>query len=211
MSDLNLSLETRTETGKGVAKKLRREAKIPGVYYFHGEESVPFSVDRKAIQTLIGHESALIDITFDGKSNKKCVIRELQFDPLTSQPIHIDLLGIKMTEKISVTVPVHLIGTPEGVKTGGGVLQHQTREIEIQCLPSDIPDSIEVDIAELEIGDGAFVSDIDIENVEILSDSELVIANVVAPRLVEEETVAEEEELEEGAEPELVGKEEDEE
>ena len=118
-------------------------------------------------------------------------------------------MGIKMTEKLSVTVPVHLIGTPEGVKTGGGVLQHQTREIEIECLPSDIPDSIEVDISALEIGDGAFVSDIKIENVEILSDSELVIANVVAPRLVEEE-VSEEVEEEDGAEPGIVGKEDEE-
>ena len=209
MSELKLSLDTRTTMGKGFAKKLRREAKIPGIYYFHGEEAIPFSVDRKAVQILMGHESALVDITFDGKLNKKCVIRDLQFDPLTNKPIHIDLMGIRMTEKLSVTVPVHLIGTPEGVKTGGGVLQHQTREIEIQCLPSDIPEFIEIDISNLEIGDGAFVSDITIENVEILSDNELVIANVIAPRLVEEE-VSEEVEGEDGAEPEIVGKEDEE-
>lgn len=204
MSELKLALETRKATGKEIAKKLRREGKIPGIYYHHGEEPVPFSVDRKAVQTLLGHDTALINLTFDGKNPKKSVIREMQYDPITNQPIHIDLMGIKMSEKLTVMVPVHLVGTPVGVKTSGGVLQHLIREIEVECFPTDIPDSIEVDVTDLDIGDSVHVSKISIEKVDILADEDQVIANVVAPRIVETEIA---EEGEEEMEPEVVGKE----
>jgi large subunit ribosomal protein L25 len=205
MSELNLSLETRKITGKEFAKKLRKDGKIPGIYYHHGEEPILFSVERKAVQTLLGQESSLLDIAFDKKDSKKSVIREIQFDPITNQPIHIDLMGIKMTEKLSVTVPVHLLGIAAGVKNEGGILQHLIRDIEIECLPSDIPDNIEIDISELNIGQGVQVSNIEIERVKILEDADKVVANVIAPRIIEEEVVAEEEE--EGVEPEVVGEE----
>ena len=207
MSELNLNLETRKITGKEFARKLRREGKIPGIYYHHGEEPIPFSVDRKAVQAILGQESSLLDITFDGKETKKSVIREMQFDPITNQPIHVDLMGIKMTERLTVTVSVHLLGIPKGVKNDGGILQHLIRDIEIECLPSDIPDNIEIDVTALNIGDGLQVSTIELEKVKILNDEDQVIANVIAPRIVEE--VVESEEVEEGAEPEVVGKEEE--
>lgn len=207
MSELNLNLETRTTTGKEFAKKLRREGKIPGIYYHHGEDPIPFSVERKEVQTLLGQESSLLDIAFDKKGARKSIVREIQFNPITNQPIHIDLMGIKMSEKLSVTMPIHLIGLPQGVKNDGGILQHLIRDIEVECLPSDIPDFIEIDVSELNIGQGIQVSNINLERVKILEDDEKVIANVVAPRIVEEEV--ETEEVEEGAEPEVVGKEEE--
>ena len=208
MSEQKVNLATRTETGKQVAKKLRREGRVPGVYYHHGDEIMLFSIDRKELQRLLGQETTVVDITFDGKSEKKCIIREVQFDPLTNQPIHVDLMGVTLTEKITVDVPIHLMGTPKGVKDDGGVLQHHVREIEIECLPTDIPEHIEVDVSHLKIGDVVHASDISVEKVKILADPETVIANVVPPRVVE--TVAvEAEEGEEAAEPEVVGKKEE--
>ena len=141
----------------------------------------------------------------DGKQEKKCVIREIQFDPLNAKPIHIDLMGILLTEKVTVSVPIHLNGTPVGVKNAGGILQHVVREIEILCLPTDIPPHIEVDVTDLDIGDSIHLSDISMDKIELTGEQEMVIATVSAPRIVEEEVVEEEEE-EVSAEPEVISK-----
>jgi len=202
MSDITLSVETREEAGTAVAKKLRRQDKIPGIYYFHGSKNIPFSVARTELRSIWGHESGLIEIIFDGKEHKKCIVREIQFDPVKGNPIHIDLLGIKMGEKLTVHTPIILIGTAVGVKNNGGILQHVLREIEIECLPSNIPENIEIDVTNLDIGDSISVSDLDITDFTILVDPSTVLVTVSAPRIieVEEEEVAEEE----GAEPEVI-------
>jgi len=207
MLEIALNIKTRKETGKQNTKKLKREGNIPGVYYFHGKENIPFIVDKKQVQSLAGHESGLITVNLDGKQEKKCIIREIQYDPIKAEPIHIDLMGILLTEKVTVTVPIHLIGTPVGVKTSGGILQHITREVEIQCLPGDIPQNIEVEVTNLNIGDSTHLSDISIEKIEILGEPENVIATVGAPRIIEE-VVPEEEEIEEevAPEPEVISK-----
>ncbi|NIA31414.1 MAG: 50S ribosomal protein L25 [Actinobacteria bacterium] len=207
MSETSLKLETRKVTGKEISRRLRREGKLPGIFYFHGAENIPFSVNKKELSTLLSSESGLLNVIFDGKDQKKCVVREIQFDPLTNAPIHIDLLGITLTEKINVMVPIQLIGVPNGVKNEGGILQHHAREIEVECLPTNIPEHIEIDVTELNIGDSIHASSISVDKVKILADDDMVIANVGAPRIVEEEvpvTIGEEEE--EGAEPEVVGK-----
>ncbi|MBN2412305.1 50S ribosomal protein L25 [candidate division KSB1 bacterium] len=208
MLEIALDIKTRKEKGKQYTKKLIREGKIPGVYYFRGKENIPFIVEQKQVQSLAGHESGLITVNVDGKEEKKCIIREIQFDPINAKPIHVDLMGILLTEKVTVAVPVHLIGTPVGVKNSGGILQHIIREIEIQCLPADIPQHIEVDVTNLDIGDSAHISEIKLDKVEILGEDEMVIATVGAPRIAEE-VVTEEV----TAEPEVIskGEEEDEE
>ncbi|MBN1480469.1 50S ribosomal protein L25 [candidate division KSB1 bacterium] len=203
MSEVTLNVETRTGLGTGAVKKLRRQNKIPGIFYFHGSKNLPFVVDRAELHSVWGHESGLLEIIFDSKTHKKCVVRDIQFDPVKGTPIHIDLMGIKMTEKLRVNVHIQLNGTPDGVKNAGGVLQHTIRELEVECLPTDIPDSIEVDVTELGIGDSIHVSDIMVENVTVLTDPSTVIATVSAPRVIAEQEVVEEE-GEEEAQPEVI-------
>ncbi len=204
MAELHLNINTRDEKGSNAVRKLRREDKIPGIFYHHGTENIPFYVDRKELHNVWGHESSLLDVTFDGKDNKKCIIRDIQFDPIKGRPIHIDLLGIKMTEKITVSVPIELVGTSTGVKNSGGILQQILREIQLECLPSDIPENIEIDVSDLDIGDNLQVSDLVAEKVEILDDPDSIVATVTAPRLVVEEEEEEGLEEEEAAEPEVV-------
>ena len=203
MTELALNLDTRKMTGKEYARKIRREDKVPGVFYFHGEESLPVSMDKKELTFVLNQESSLITVTFDGKKKRKCIVREVQYNPINNKPIHIDLLGIEMSEKIKVQVPIILEGTPDGVKNQGGILEHLLREVEIECLPTDIPDNIKVDVTELSIGDNVRVADLSLENIKILDDVEKPIANVSAPRVIEDEA---EIEGEEPTEPEVVGK-----
>lgn len=201
MSEILLNVQTRDGVGTQVAKKLRKENKVPGIYYHHGAKNIPFYVDRKDLHAIWGHESALLDVVFDNNETKKCVVRDIQFDPIKGRPIHIDLMGIKMTEKIKVNIHIHLVGIPEGVKNSGGVLQHIMRDLEVECLPSDIPEKIEVDVSHLDIGDSLPLSVVNLENVTIHGDPEAIVATVSAPRVV---AVEEPVEGEEGAEPEVI-------
>ncbi len=209
MSEVVLNIEKRSEIGKQAAKRLRRSGKTPGIYYIHGEESVPIALDNKELYSVIHHEASIIDLKFDSGDKSKCVIREIQWHPVQDEPIHVDLMGIKMTEKGQFEVPVHLAGNPVGVKQQGGVLEQIIREISVECLPGDIPEHLEVDVTDLEIGDAIRVDQLEIDKVKILTDPSQSIAIVRAPRVVEEEEeVAEEEE---GVEPEVVGEKKDEE
>ncbi|MBN1464606.1 50S ribosomal protein L25 [candidate division KSB1 bacterium] len=201
MSDITLNVETRQGTGTQMAKKLRSQNKIPGIYYFHGSKSIPLSLERTELRSIWGHESGLIEVIFDGKEHKKCVIRDIQFDPIKGTPIHVDFLGIKMTEKLTVRTPITLVGTSIGVKNNGGILQQVVRELEIECLPADIPDHIEIDVTALEIGDSISVSDIVPENYTILADPTTALVTVSAPRIIETEA---EVAVEETAEPEVI-------
>ncbi|RMF66136.1 MAG: 50S ribosomal protein L25 [Calditrichaeota bacterium] len=207
MSELVLSVEKREATGKKISKQLRREGKIPGVFYFHGQDSVPVAVDEKELRNVIHSEASIIDLDFDGKKKTKCVIREVQWDPVYGHPLHVDFMGIKLTEEVTVDVPVHVVGTAVGVKDGGGIMQHILREITVQCLPLDIPEHIEVDVTELEIGDAIRVEDLKLDKVKILSEPSQSIVVIRPPTVVAEPTVAAEELEEEGAEPEVVGEE----
>lgn len=207
MSEISLNLTVRDKTGKEYVKKIRREGKVPGVFYFHGKESTPFEVDEKALLATIGHESSLIHASFDGKNARKCVIREIQYNPINHAPIHVDLMGILLSEKISVTVPIYLSGTPTGVKNESGLMQQLMREVEIESLPTDIPDHIDVDATRLHVGESLHLSDIETEKFTILGDTSRAVVTVTHLRISE---VAEELEAEEGPEPELIGKKEEE-
>jgi large subunit ribosomal protein L25 len=207
MSEVSLKVESRKQIGKESAKRLRREGKTPGIYYFHGKESIPISVDKKALHAIMGKESTLLDIMIDNKDQRKCIIRDIQFDPITSNPIHIDLMGIELTEKVTVQVSITLTGTPDGVKNQGGVLEQQLREVSVECLPMDIPEHIVLDVSNLVIGGSLHVSDIQLDKVKLLDDGSKIIAHVVPPRVVEE-PVAEVEV--EAKEPEVIGKAEEE-
>lgn len=201
MSELVLELEKREKSGSGYANKIRREGKVPGIFYFHGKEAIPFIVSRKSLQTTLGKESALLDVAFNDGDKRKCIVRNIQFDPITHSILHVDLMGILLSEKITVSVPIHLIGTPIGVKNDGGILQLMMRDVEIECLPTDIPEFIELDVTNLNIADSLHLSDIQVDKFKILGDLERAIATVSALRVVEEVVVAPEAEE---AEPEVI-------
>lgn len=203
MAENVIEAKTRTEQGSAAARRLRRLGDVPGIFYRHGEKSKSFAVNAKALIGMIHTESALFDVAFDGQAPEKCVIREVQWDPLSQQPIHVDLMGVSMTEKISVEVPVHLTGVSYGVKTEGGIMQQLMREIEIECLPSDIPDRIELDVTELKIGDSLHLSDVHMDKIRVLGDLERPIVTITALRITEETAPTGEAGP---AEPELVGK-----
>jgi large subunit ribosomal protein L25 len=183
MAEITLNVETRTGAGTQFVKKMRRDGQVPGVYYFHGKQNIPFFLERQSLRAVWGHESTLLDVVFDGNEHKKCVIREIQFDPISGRPIHVDLMGVKMTEKLKVSVHVLLTGVPEGVKVGGGTLQQIMREVEVECLPADLPEAIELDVTNLNIGDSLSISNIQIEKVAVLGDPDTVLVTIAAPRV----------------------------
>ena len=208
----SITAERREETGKGAARTQRRAGRVPGILYGHGEESVPVSVDARELLHLvqsISVDNTIVDLDMGDGAAYKVLIRELQRHPYRNEMIHVDFFHVAMDEKIYVEVPIQLLGTPVGVKNKGGVVDHQLRELEVYCLPANIPEKVEVDISELDIGDAIHVSDLVIPDVEIEADPERSVVTILAPTVIEEpeEAVVEEELLE----PELVGREREEE
>ncbi len=197
MNQSSIQAQERTDTGKQVAKRLRRGGMVPGIYYFHGEKPAPFSVDAKELRNMLAHKSSLIDLNFKNGGTSKCIVREVQWDPLSGAPIHIDLLGIKLTEKVKVAVPIRIAGAAVGVKTGGGIMQQLLRELEIECLPLDIPETVTVDVSHLEIHHALHVGDLKLDNITILDDAEQVIVSILPPRLEETPAAAAGEETKE--------------
>jgi len=211
MAEVNLEVEKRETMGKGPAKKLRTGGKIPAVIYGQGEETVALTLDGKSFHTILhSHhgENVIFEIQIPGrKASLKAILREVQHQPVTGEILHVDFQHISMTEKITVQVPVSLVGTPEGVKNKGGILERILHELEVECLPGDIPEHIEVDISQLDVGDSIHVSDLAVTKVKVLTDPERSIATVVPPTIMKapvEKEVLEEEAIEE---PELVDKE----
>ncbi len=207
MAIVSLEAAPRADVGKGVARKLRAVGRIPGVYYGRGEESIPLTVALKDLESVI--ESAdgsnvIVDLKLSGTAAKdrKALIREIQRHPVAGLILHLDLQHISLTERIKVEVPIVLVGTPIGVKDGGGILEHLLREVEVECLPTDIPSKLEVDVSALQIGDSLHVSDIKAERAEILTEADRAIAAVVPPTILEEVKPAEEAVA---AEPEVIG------
>ena len=201
----------RQTIGKGGARSMRREGRVPGILYGHGEESIPLSVDARELQRLVhtvSIENTIVDLSLEGtRQPYKVLIREIQRHPTREEYLHVDFFHIAMDEKISVEVPIVLKGEPTGVRNKGGILDHQLRELEVYCLPAEIPEKIEVDVTDLDIGDAIHVRDLAVpDGVEIEDDPDRSVATVLAPTVVptaEEEATAAAEEL---AEPELITK-----
>jgi large subunit ribosomal protein L25 len=201
-----INAETREGRGKGAARTSRREGRIPGVLYGHGEESVPLSVDANELQRLvhaISIENTIVDLDMGAGEPYKVLIRELQRHPFRDEFVHIDFFHVAMDEMIQVEIPIVLTGTPTGVKNKGGVMDHQLRELEVFCLPGSIPEKIELDVSNLDIGDSIHVSDIQLPDVEILTDLDRSVVAVLAPTVIEVEEAAAEEAI---LEPEVIGR-----
>lgn len=205
-----LSVETRSTRGKGPARRMRSEGRVPGNLYGHDVDAVAVQADERELETLVGSisvENTLVDLKIDGGAARKVLIREIQRHPVRPKILHVDFFVIRADERLKVNVPLHLVGTPVGVKNGG-VLQQIRYELEVECLPGDIPELFEVDISELTIGDSLHVRDVPSAAFDISEEPDLTICTVSAPRVIEEEP--EEEEIglgllgEEEAEPEVI-------
>ena len=203
----NLQAASRTVTGKGAARSLRRDGKIPGVIYGHGREAEAVTIDKSALNKMLFGISAgttILDVAIDGRAPVKALIRELQRDSLRpAEIIHLDLYEVRGDEEITLAVPIRLIGIPDGVRNFGGVLDHVLRELEVEVLPSNIPDHVDLDVTALTIGHSLFVRDVTVENAKVLNDPDTPICTVVAPRTEEAPAVVEEVAT---TEPELIRK-----
>ncbi|PIX21742.1 MAG: 50S ribosomal protein L25 [Deltaproteobacteria bacterium CG_4_8_14_3_um_filter_45_9] len=188
-----LTAEIREGVGKEKAKKLRSKGLIPAIFYGPRSQTIPLVIDSKelakALQTEAG-ENVLIDLDIQkgNQSDRKVVmLKDIQIDSLQRTTLHTDFYEVAMDERVTVEVPVHLVGKPEGTKVGG-ILEQVQRMIQIQCLPGDIPKSFDIDVSPLKIGDSIHVQDIKVENAKIISDTNFTIATVVPP-VVEEKVV----------------------
>ena len=207
MASAQLSASARQQGGKGVARKLRSEGRVPAVVYGHGREPQPLSINTRELEKLLDHiaaESTVIDLDIDGKGSRT-LIREIQRHPFKRQILHVDFQELVAGEKISVSVPIVLVGVPDGVRMDGGILDQTMRELEIEVDPSNIPNHVEIDVTKLVIGSSLHVSDIPLpEGVEVLEDMDASVCVVSAPRAAIEETAAAEVEGEATAEPEVI-------
>jgi len=185
----NLQVTSRTVTGKGAARSLRREGKVPAVIYGHGREAESVTVETATLKkTLVGISAAtaILDVTVDGRAPVKALIREIQRDSLRpAEIIHLDLYEVRSDEEITLQVPIRLIGVPDGVRNFGGVLDHVLRELEIEVLPANIPEHVDLDVTALTIGHSLFVRDLQVPNAKVLNDPDTPICTVVAPRAEE--------------------------
>ncbi len=210
MKTVELNVEKRSTTGKGQARRSRAGGRIPAVVYGAGKPNVPIAVDRKALADLFREgagENAIFLLKLAGSDQTRhAMIKELQRDPLSRKPLHIDFVRVLMDVKITVRVPIEVTGVAKGVKTDGGILDLVTREIEIECLPGNIPANLAVDVTELAIGDAIRVSELPaIEGVRVVDNPEKVIVHVAHPTR-EEEPVAAAEGAAEPTEPEVLKK-----
>lgn len=187
MEALELQAQIREEKGKGHAARLRREGKLPCVLYGKEIETIPLTINSSDLERILKNAgpNALIKVKV-GRKEYISLVREIQTHPVNKEYLHADLQQISLKEKLQTTVPLQIVGESPGVQEGG-VLQQPVREIDVECLPTDIPDAVEVDISQLGFGESIFVGDLKaIPGVEILTDPETLIISVVAPEAEEE-------------------------
>jgi large subunit ribosomal protein L25 len=184
--ETKLTAERRSDAGKGVARKLRAAGKVPAVLYGQGVDATPLTVDARDLTHLL-HGSAgsnvLVDLVVDGEEHL-AIPREIQRDHIHSKWVHVDFLAVSRSQTITVSVPVHETGDAVGVKEGG-VVEHHLREVQIECLPQDVPDELVVDITNIELGEMVHVSDlVPPAGVTILTSPEDAILSVITPALL---------------------------
>ena len=220
MADIHIEAEPREAGSSNLARRMRRDRKLPAVVYGGDKDSNTITLNPREIISILKSESGqntIFKLTVGGGSEENVMIFDLQIDPITHQLIHADLVRIAMDVEIEVSVPLVIVGEPVGVVVDGGVLDHPLRELVVMCLPSNIPDAIEVDVSELEMNTSIKVEDIALPpDVTLVTDPDRSIASVVPPVseadlevAVEEEELelAEGEEVPEGEEEEAEGEE----
>ena len=185
-----LEAQPRTPGTKNDARRVRREGRIPAVVYGAGKSAVPVAVDPRQVSRILhsetGHNS-VFDLALDGEKTKAMIV-DWQYEPIKGSLLHIDLKRIAMDRKLRVNVPIELVGDPEGVKTQGGLLEQIIREVEVECLPADIPNVIELNVAALVFGVVLRVSDLPKnDKVKFVTDADQPVAHIIS---IKEEEVA---------------------
>ncbi|HEX5178176.1 MAG TPA: 50S ribosomal protein L25 [Gemmatimonadaceae bacterium] len=205
-----LSASKRTGTGKGAARKLRAAQMVPGVIYGHSREPLALAMSSRELGRLlerIAAETTVVELDIDGTVSRT-LIREIQRHPYKREVLHVDFLELVAGEKVTVDLPIVLVGTPEGVRSSGGILDQIMREVSVEVDPVNMPTHLELDVSALDINDSLHVSDLKVpDGVEVLEDAEATVC-VVSPPHVEEEPAAPEAgaEGETATEPELIRK-----
>jgi large subunit ribosomal protein L25 len=212
MPEFVVPAESRSETGKNANRRLRTRGLVPGVVYGAGKQAVPVAVSPREIGAILksaSGENTLFDLEVGG-TRRKVILKEFQREPLRGKLLHADFYEVALDKLLQVTVHIELTGTPVGVKVQGGIVDFVTREIEVECLPADIPEKITLDISHLELNKHLRVSDLKLgDKVKLLAEPEIVIAHVVLPKAeVAAETAAAEGAVAEAgaAEPEVIKK-----
>ena len=212
MQQVKLEAQKREAAGKGAARGMRRAGNLPGVLYGRKNEVIPIQINARGFQDFLHNygENAFINLEIADHGTENVMVKEIQRDPVSNQLLHTDLLRISMDEPITSSVPITLVGSAPGIQEGG-ILEFPHRQLTLHCLPTLLPEGIEVDINALEIDDRLSVDDVSLpEGIEVLDDPNTRIVAVVPPRIEEEPT--EEDELEEeavtdeDAEPEVISR-----
>lgn len=199
-SSISVTAKPRAELGSRANKRLRDQGLIPGVIYGHKEAVVPVTLPKKELAGHLNHGAHLFSVSLDGK-NENVLVKEVQYDHLGIEILHVDFARVSLDEKVEVTVPLELKGTPAG-EAEGGVLQQIVAELEIECLVTEIPNAIVYNVSEMKVDDVLHIKDIKLPTgVRALQDEDLVVAQV---KTIEEEAPA----VAEGetAEPEVIGR-----
>lgn len=206
---VTLEASDRDVFGRNAVRRLRRTGMVPAVMYGHADDPRSIMVPQRELTHLLGRisvENTLVDLKVGSGKAQKVLIREVQRHPWRADILHVDFFRIQADEEIRVAVPLRLEGIPFGVRNSGGILQQSRYEIEVQCLPADIPEVFVHDVTDLDIGDVLHISDLTTGSIVPLDDPELTICTVVPPTVIavteEEEELDELEELE----PEVIGK-----
>ena len=204
---VTVKAEKREQSGKGFARRLRQAGKVPVTVYGAGKETVSAAADLKDLAAILRSDSGhntVFSLDVPGAGASDVIFHDRQIDPVKGRLLHADLRRLAKGEKIEVTVPLHFVGEPAGVKEEGGVLDQHVREIKVLCEPSNIPEFIEVNVENLQVNESVHVSDIRIgSEIEVHEAPETVVATVV---IIKEEVIEEPTVEEEGTEPEVIGK-----
>ena len=207
MAEIVLAAKIREVSNKGANKELRRNGIIPCNFYSKGSEPISFSAEEIALNPIVfTSEANIINITFEKKKPIKAIIKDIQFDPVKDRIVHIDFQGVTLGQKLEIQIPINFVGNAIGVKEGG-IIQEALHKLDVECLPRHIPEHLEVDITNLNVGDSIYIRDLQFENMTILNHEDAMVVSVTLPRVHEEEVVSTEDESEdETAEPEVISK-----
>jgi len=206
METKKLKASERKNFNKSETRRIRNEGIIPGVFYSKNNQLIHIAVADTAINPFVfTSKTHLISLELEGHDEYECIIKDVQFHPVTDKVIHFDLLGLTKGEKIKLEIPVQLVGSPAGVKEGG-VIQHVMHKVEVECLPRNIPEHIIVDISGLNLNDSIHISDLKYDNIEFTDPQDSLIVQVTHAKIKEEVAPVAEAVGEETAEPEVISK-----
>lgn len=204
MSEITIKAKRRTISTKGAVNQLRRNGDVPGIFYAKDVDPIPLALPELSLKPVVyTSETHIINLLIDETEEKKSILKNVEFDPVTDRIIHFDLQGISLDKEIEIEVPVAITGQAKGVKEGG-IVQHTIHKLTVSCLPGNIPEHITIDVTDLGLNDSVHIGDLKYDNINFLQNPDIIIVSVVVPRAAQETTPAEGAEA--PAEPEVIGK-----